>query len=209
MKFKSLIIMNVLVSMPVLGAGKTNEVEQAIEFLKTACVTSGSELNISADAEGALSIKKIKSSGISASVKVSHKQIEGFADAASKLSANQASEMRECMKPYIERIISVYLQGVTEVAPQAIQIETQGTYFDLNEFNLVMSKFAEHPQTVIRFFDAKRLIDLHPAKIDYYIKTAMRNDMIYFHTPNDDKGNSGYVIHDKGVSYVLSKNLLQ
>ncbi|ENM5736198.1 hypothetical protein DU972_003843 [Vibrio mimicus] len=209
MKYVTSITLGVLIAMPAFGSQKSAEVERAIDFLQTACVTSGSQLNISADAEGALSIKKIKSTGASASIKIEHKQIEGFADAASKLSASQATEMRECMKPYIERIISVYLQGTVEPEPKSVTIETQGGYFVLQEFDLVMTQFANHPKTIIGFRDAAQMIDLHPAKIELYLNLAIKNDFIYFYNSQDKDRSSGYVIDKNGISYVLSKGLVQ
>ncbi len=207
MKYANLLFLSAVVSFQSVAANNDVEVDKAIDFLKTACVTSGSTLDISAEADGALNIKNIGKTGVSASVTVTHKQLEGLTDAASEFSVNQASEMRKCMQPYIERIISVYLQGSAQ--PDEITIETPTNYFDLNEFNLVMSTFSEYPQTLVRFKDATRLIQLHPAKVDYYIKLAIKNELIYFYSPKNGKGDSGYVIDDKGVNYVLSKGLVK
>lgn len=88
-----------------LFAGTSSNVETAITFLKAACVTSGVSLDIKASGDGSLQLRSLAESGIKGAVKLSKTEVEGFADAASTLSAQQASEMRVCMKPYIDKIL--------------------------------------------------------------------------------------------------------
>ena len=52
--------------------------------------------------------------GISGEVSFSKTEIEGLVDALSEVSAQQATEVRECMKPYIDRILRVLLGSGTE-----------------------------------------------------------------------------------------------
>lgn len=84
-------------------------IEQAIEFLKSVCVVGGDSFQISVEGNGELNIKGLYKSGLKGSVRLDKKSLRGFADAMSELNASQASEMRECMKPYIDGIISQLL----------------------------------------------------------------------------------------------------
>ncbi|MEJ8846893.1 hypothetical protein [Variovorax rhizosphaerae] len=74
-------------------------------------MTSGSSLDIQATGAGSLQLRSILGSGVKGSVTLSKKEVEGFADAASKISAEQATEMRNCMKPYIDKVLTALLAG--------------------------------------------------------------------------------------------------
>ena len=80
-----------------------NKIDQATKFLKDACVTSGSSFEVRASVRGAFEVRRILGSGAIGSVTLTKKELQGFADAASALSAQQATEMRNCMKPHIDK----------------------------------------------------------------------------------------------------------
>lgn len=90
-------------------SSQSPQITQAIDFLKKACVTGGSSLDIRAAGDGSIILKRIGMSGARGSVRVERKNLEGLADATSAINAKQASEMRQCMKPYIDRILNVIL----------------------------------------------------------------------------------------------------
>ena len=62
---RSLIIFCILLSLPItLWSVPQTDVDEAISFLKTACVISGEKLSIDAGVGGSLSIKKLKNSAL-------------------------------------------------------------------------------------------------------------------------------------------------
>ena|SRR5579871_3217385 len=85
------------------------KISQATQFLKDACVTSGSSLDLKVTANGELQVRRLLGTGVQGSVTLTKKELQGFADSASALSAQQATEMRNCMKPYIDKILNVIL----------------------------------------------------------------------------------------------------
>lgn len=86
------------------------KIDAAVKFLKEACVTSGSSFEVKAVGKGTFQVRRLLGSGVAGSVSLDYKQMQGLADAASAANSQQASEMRACMKPYIDRILSVQLQ---------------------------------------------------------------------------------------------------
>lgn len=112
----------------------TSNVETAIQFLKNACVTLGSSLEIQGAGEGALLLNNLGSNGITGSTRLSKKEFQGFADAASTLNAQQASEMRQCMQPYIDRILCELLQSCNSGGYNS---STQDWYFSNSHGELI------------------------------------------------------------------------
>lgn len=185
----------------------SESVDKAIEFLKTACVTKGSSFDITATLDGSIKVKNLKDSGLNGSVTLSKKELEGFADAASKLSAEQATQMRACMKPYIDKILSILLTSNVSSMPKEIKIETSGAYFVTKEFDQLMVKVADEPNSWWSERDANASVSyqLHKAKVKAYFIIAEKNGLGKF-----EYGNSSnrFQLTDKGINYVLSRGLI-
>jgi hypothetical protein len=105
---RTVIALVMLVALQV-GHADDKKISQATQFLKEACVTSGSSLELKVTANGELQVRRLLGSGVEGSVTLTKKELQGFADSASALSAQQATEMRNCMKPYIDKILNVIL----------------------------------------------------------------------------------------------------
>lgn len=106
--FQTVVTLVMLAVLPVSHADD-KKISQATQFLKDACVTSGSSLDLKVTANGELQVRRLLGSGVQGSVTLTKKELQGFADSASALSAQQATEMRNCMKPYIDKILNVIL----------------------------------------------------------------------------------------------------
>lgn len=89
---------------------QNNNVDKAIQWIKEACVTSGREVEISGTGKGEISIKRV---GAEAGAEISIKQHDGLPIAFGREMMGQATEMRKCMGPYIERIVSALLGDTT------------------------------------------------------------------------------------------------
>ncbi|HCE1578202.1 TPA: hypothetical protein ACF39K_004592 [Vibrio parahaemolyticus] len=181
-------------------------IDKAIGFLEKACVTKGSSLEINAELDGTFKIKNIKNAGVSGSVTLTQTELEGFADAASELSASQANAMRKCMQPHIDKILSVILTSHSEFDNQEITIETKGTYFVVEDLDKVMLQFSLRPYFFIKPIEAIKYVNIHPAKVRASLRIAQNNEFIEYLT--NDNG-SGFVITDKGINYVLQKGLVE
>lgn len=180
-----------------------SNVEQAIAFLKGACVTSGSSLELKASGGGSLQVRSIVGSGVKGSITLTKKELEGFADAVSALGAQQASEMRNCMKPYIDKILAALLTGTANTSPQSISIHTGGNYFITSEFDKVIAAASKKPTFWLSIDEVATESGIHPVKVRLYLETAAENDLGEY-TYGDI-----FKINKRGISYVLSKGLAE
>jgi hypothetical protein len=178
---------------------KDERIQKAIEFLRTACVTKGSSLDFKIQGDGALRLRGLLGSGIKGSITLSKKELEGFADAASELSAQQASEMRKCMKPYIDRILGAMLSGHTTGDKEVFTIQAEGNYFRTKEFDLVVIYVANNSCHNVSYIS--NISDINIVKIRYYVNVMYENQM---------SDSTGYpCITAKGDRYLLSKGLVK
>jgi len=105
----SILIVSLATISPKIHANTTQQkIDTAIEFMKIACVTEGDSSHSTSEGHGRLSIKGILKSGVEGKVVTETKQQSGLAG-GSTLDSSQASEMRECMKPYIQAILEALL----------------------------------------------------------------------------------------------------
>ena len=88
-------------------AQQQDKVSKAVEIVKAFCVTGGSRVELKSEINGGISLRKL--AGGSGKVSFDYSELEGLADAFNEVSAGQASEMRECMKPYIQQILNILL----------------------------------------------------------------------------------------------------
>jgi hypothetical protein len=175
------------------------KVQQAISFLQAACVTKGTSLDLKASGDGSLQVSKILTSGINGSVTLSKKELEGFADAASELSVKQASEMRECMKPYIDKIINALLTGTAEGFPKEVVIQTGGGYFVADEFDKLLIVMQQTPNDNLTLYDIAKKSGLAIGKVFIYSDVAIKNQLATGIYPDHAK------ITLKGLNYIYSR----
>jgi hypothetical protein len=89
----------------------------AIELLKTACV-SGDQVKIEGDAEGGLSLFKLKP-GAEGEVRFSYQELRGMVDATNEaIIVEENRRIRECMQPYIQQIIAIIANDPKNVPPE-------------------------------------------------------------------------------------------
>jgi hypothetical protein len=107
------------------GAGaQTKNVKDAIDVIVLFCVAGGDKFEISGagKAEGGLAFKKFGATG-EADINISKSEARGLVDGLrqemSKLTAEQASEARKCMQPYIDRILNLIV-GSSPIEPKPI-----------------------------------------------------------------------------------------
>lgn len=180
-------------------------VEQALSILKTMCVTGGSSWNFEATGDGGLMLRKV---GASASVKLNKKELEGFADAASKINAQQATEMRECMKPHINKIIGTVLSGGSSAGPAKIEIETKGYPFVTVEFDKIIAAAAADPSGV-SITEIVKTTGYSATKVTHYLMIANDNHMGFLDNGSSALINHKFKVFQKGISYVISRGLIK
>lgn len=184
--------------------GRQSNVEQAIAFLKAACVTGGSSLDIKVTGDGGLLLRNVLASGVKGSVTVTKKELEGFVDAASAVGGQQASEMRACMKPYIDKILSAMLSEGTASKPETISINADGNFFVTAEFDRVISLIASEPTRIWNTESLARESGVSQAKILLYISTAVANGLA-----GSVAGGEYMKVNQKGIKYALAKGLVK
>lgn len=192
---------------------QSTNVDRAILFLRNACVTSGSatSIEITTTRNGALEIRNVGDSTTPAeSVTVNRKELEGLADSASAVAAQQASEMRGCMNPHIDKIVTALLSPGTVQGANAVTVETSGEVFVTAEFDTVIAAIAGRPTYLWPFEALAKGIKLHPAKVHHYLSVGARNKMIEpvnKHPTITNYDCPCFRILDRGVSYIVSRGL--
>lgn len=102
---------------PLALAQSSQKVQDAVDVIVLMCVAGGSkvELEASGQLEGGLALKRLGASG-RADIKLNRTEVrglvEGLQGAMNNIAGQQASEARNCMKPYIDRILKEILGDV-------------------------------------------------------------------------------------------------
>jgi hypothetical protein len=97
-------------------------VEEAINVVVLFCVAGGERVEITGTTSDDKGVEVRKNTGTgNTSISISRSSARGLVDGIigqmNKVSADQASEARRCMQPYIERIISLLLGGPAPTTP--------------------------------------------------------------------------------------------
>ncbi|MGH8564530.1 MAG: hypothetical protein ACREXW_10765 [Gammaproteobacteria bacterium] len=110
-------------------AADSKSINTAIDWLKTACV-SGEHLEIKAEGDGGISFLK---KGVQGKLYFSKKDARGVVDSLQgEFQRDNLQEQRECMQPYIDRILDAILgaQGATSSnnrqLPKGFSIDDEG-----------------------------------------------------------------------------------
>jgi hypothetical protein len=102
------------------ASAQTENVKEAVDVVVLFCVAGGEKFEISGSAkiEGGLALKKLgvtAGADIDISKSEARELVDGLRESMSKVNAEQASEARKCIQPYINRILD-FIRG--EVAVQ-------------------------------------------------------------------------------------------
>jgi hypothetical protein len=119
-----------ILATPLLGAQSTStsNLKEAISVIVLFCVAGGEKFELTGDvsAEGGLLLKKAGASA-QGSLRIAKSEAKGLVEGLNKelsnVNAAQASEARACMKPYIDRILSLLI-GEHSGAPSRPQTES-------------------------------------------------------------------------------------
>ncbi|MCP4054031.1 MAG: hypothetical protein GY739_13370 [Mesoflavibacter sp.] len=95
-----------------------NKTKTAIDFLLTACVAKGEKVEVEAKGYAGLTLRHWKKAGLEGEVSFRKEELSGFVDQLNSISAAQATEVRECMKPYIDKILNVILNDNQAYVPE-------------------------------------------------------------------------------------------
>jgi hypothetical protein len=89
---------------------QSKNVQDAIDVIATFCVAGGmtSEVSVTGK-DGGVELKREGGAGITISKSEARGLVDGIRREMSNISANQASEARKCMQPYIDRILDSLL----------------------------------------------------------------------------------------------------
>jgi hypothetical protein len=101
---------------------QTKNVQDAVDVIVMFCVAGGEKFEVSGTGkgDGGLELKK-EGKPSSADITISKSEARGLVDGLrremSNVTANQASEARKCMQPYIERILDTLLGKASGTSP--------------------------------------------------------------------------------------------
>lgn len=128
------IVVSVIVAFPAFAAEQSKDVKEAIDVIVLFCVAGGEKFEVSGDAkvEGGLALKKFGVTG-SADISISKSEarglVEGLRESMNKVSAEQASEARKCMQPYIDRVLDILIGKPAVTKPPEAPEEDYGGIF--------------------------------------------------------------------------------
>jgi hypothetical protein len=94
-------------------AEETDKLNRAIQWLISSCGVYGEKVEIKATGKGGFTLQNWKGTGIEGEVNFNKEEGDVFAGQINELSAKERSEVRECLKPYRERILNIILDEGT------------------------------------------------------------------------------------------------
>lgn len=112
--FFSIISALLILTAPTATAEPAQNVKDAIDIIVLMCVVGGTkyEMEFKGGVEGGLALKKLGIAG-SGEITISRSEarglVEGLQNAMSQIASEQASAARDCMRPYIDRILKQVL----------------------------------------------------------------------------------------------------
>ena len=107
---KKLLTILILININVYASSK---IDQAIDFLQKGCVSKGYKTEIISNGKADFTIRNWQNMGIMGEVTFKSTEIEGLSATLDEFSSKQASEIRKCMQPYIDKILNIIL-GVND-----------------------------------------------------------------------------------------------
>ena len=195
-------------SFDVVGPVEQSQIDEAVKFLNSACVTGGESLQITRTDSGSLNMKSLNNVD---SVTLNKSSLEGFADAASALGASQATEMRECMQPYVDKILSVMLTSYSQPGQSGPEISSE-MYFRTQDFDRVIKRLIDQGAGIRPsiYYDTRPRIN--PTVFRHYTDIAIENGLLDVEKVKNKTNGSEitftyYLLTRKGVSYAISRGL--
>ena len=110
--------------------------------------------------------------GAKGSLTLTKKELEGLVDAASAAAGQQASEMRTCMKPWVDRLVEAALTGAVTSGPKTIVLNTEGAPFNALDYDKLMGAAAARGSDTWNLVDLKKATPIAPAKVEHYIEVG-------------------------------------
>jgi hypothetical protein len=104
---------------------QSKNVQDAINVIVLFCVAGGDKVEISTLTNSSDAVELKTAGGSNASIRINRSSarglVEGIIGEMNSVSANQASEARKCMQPYIERIVDLVLGKQMSAPPTLTQ----------------------------------------------------------------------------------------
>lgn len=102
---------------------QTKKVRDAVDIIVMFCVAGGAKFEVSStgSGNGGLDLKKEGGANIQMSKSEARGLVDGIQNKMDKLTAEQASEARRCMQPYIARIVNLVLESDSVAPPAPLQ----------------------------------------------------------------------------------------
>lgn len=205
-----LILTIMLLGIGMVVPANADNIDKAVDIVQRMCVAKSGSLEVEVEASGEFRLKRLLGAGVEASVSLSEKEVEGVLGKLDKFSAAQATQMRECMKPYIDKIIEKLIGGPDAGKKRDIVIKDIGSAFKISTFDRVMCgvvhvlhdrRFASERNVItVRHLESV-ISGINSLSIHYHATIGLQNGM--FEMIDDNS----FRITFKGVEYVTSKNL--
>jgi hypothetical protein len=120
-----------LLNAPAVRSQNTNDIQFVIDAIFSLCVGGGGTVSVSAsgNADDSFSLRKSDTAGRVREVTINKSEAKGLVaglnNAISSVAADQADKVRECIKPYRDRIMNMVLttSGVVPATSKALPAE--------------------------------------------------------------------------------------
>ncbi|WP_287602147.1 hypothetical protein [Thiothrix sp.] len=107
------------VSLPTMSHADEENIEKAIDWLLTSCVTSGSKVTLEGEGDANLTLKSLGDTGASGSFSIKKETIEGLTNKLDKLSQENAENIRDCIAPFRKRVFDMYLPDISTTSQES------------------------------------------------------------------------------------------
>ena len=108
------------------------KVKQAIDWIMTSCVSSGTKIDISSNADDGISIRSTLNGNLGGEVQLSKTEITGLTDELNRLSLENANKVRDCTSPYRGTILNLILGISDNKNSEENSIKVRNGDFSLN-----------------------------------------------------------------------------
>ena len=175
---RSFILLCIGVAPPWALAADSKSINTAIDCLKTACV-SGEHLEIKAEGDGGISFLK---KGVQGKLYFSKKDARGVVDSLTdEAQRDNLQEQRECMRPYINRILDAILQDEHTSSGEPRHLLPPMACPTSSPINMVGQVASDIPGTPLQLCQAvTSIIDKRTRPIDVYYVQRQAGQSVKF-----------------------------
>ena len=112
--------------LPMISQAENENIEKAIDWVLTSCVSSGSKVTLEGEGDANLTLKSLDDFGASGSFSIKKETIDGLSNKLDELSLENANSIRDCIAPFRERVFEMYIPDTSKESQESNTDKTNG-----------------------------------------------------------------------------------